>query len=352
MVNSISTIEGIDNSLLNYIFSFVFSKIISVLISSTDKWGIKRTSNNSPAFPYIERKKNHKFQVILYHRVNDNPISGGIPVKVFERRMELLHRYFNVLPLEELVERLTRKDVPPNAVAITFDDGYQDNYENAFPILKQFGLPSTIFLTTGVLDNKNMLWHDLVFDVFGRTTARSIIIEGKEYPFSKIPEKRIALKTFLRNIRLYNPQERDKRIRQLAKDLQVEETRRTNNGMLSWKEIREMSRYNISFGAHTVTHPILSRMPLAEAVDEIVSSKETIEQKLGLPVRLFAYPNGSKEDFNIFIKQALKKAGFLCAVTTIRGANSVHADPFELRRVWFWDKDPQKFILRLGWSKL
>ena len=121
--------------------------------------------------------------------------------------------------------------------------------------------------------------------------------------------------------------------------------------MLSWDEIRVMSWHNISFGAHTVTHPILTRMPLAEAAEEIITSKKTIEKQLQTPIKLFAYPNGSCDDFNDSIKKVLRDAGFLCAVTTIWGTNIVHTDPFELKRIGIWDLDPRISVMRLAWYK-
>ena len=328
--------------------------LFPMLLYFGSRWFIKRKSKWGLAFPFVERRKHHHYQILVYHHVNDErvPFVRSVPVKVFAKQMKILHRYFNVLPLEELVERVALKDVPPNAVAITFDDGYQDNYGNAFPILKQFSLPATIFLATGVLDNKTVLWHDQVFDLFRRIITKSITIDGKEYPFSKVSEKRIALNTFLRNIRLCNPQERDKRIRQLAIDMQVKETKRIRKRMLSWQEIREMSRYNISFGAHTVTHPILTRIPNAAVEYEIITSRESIEKQLQIPIRLFAYPNGSCDDFSGTVKEILKKAGFLCAVTTLWGNNFCYTDPFELQRVgWGWDSDPLIFALKLAWYK-
>jgi peptidoglycan/xylan/chitin deacetylase (PgdA/CDA1 family) len=122
--------------------------------------------------------------------------------------------------------------------------------------------------------------------------------------------------------------------------------------MLTWHDIAEMSRHNMTFGAHTVTHPILTRLGLAHAIDEILISKRTIEAHLRSPVSLFAYPNGSPADFNHAIKQALKQAGFLCAATTIWGVNDIHTDPFELRRVHAWDSDARISLLRLAADRL
>jgi peptidoglycan/xylan/chitin deacetylase (PgdA/CDA1 family) len=138
-------------------------------------------------------------------------------------------------------------------------------------------------------------------------------------------------------------------IQKLASELEVSQQKRGNSQKLIWQEIEEMSKENITFGAHTVTHPILTSLPLSEAMDEITASKKVIEEKLKHPVRLFAYPNGSRDDFSEPIKQLLKEAGFMGAVTTLWGANGVHIDPFELRRMGIWDLDPQVSAFKLAW---
>jgi len=340
--------------LLRFIASLVIrSSLLPILLSIADRWSIKRKTNLRLTFPFVKRRKHFGYQILVYHRVNDkrDPFFNGVPVRVFAKQMEMLCRYFNVLPMEELVERARKDDVPPNAIAITFDDGYLDNFENAFPILKQFCLPATIFLVTGVLDSQSHIWHDRVFDAFRRTNAGAIAIEGKEYSLRNLTEKRTVLDTLLRTLRMCNPRDRDELIQQLVTRLGVPEQRCVNGKKLSWKEIEEMSKDKITFGAHTVTHPILTRMPLAEAVVEIMTSKEAIEKAQRFPVRLFAYPNGGRNDFNESIKQVLREAGFLCAVTSLWGNNDVHTDPFELQRLGIWDLDPRMSALKLGWYK-
>ena len=108
---------------------------------------------------------------LSYHRVNDSghPFFGGTPTRLFRRQMDLLRSRFDVQPLRVL----TSGDVPRNAVAITFDDGYRDNYTHAFPILRELGIPATIFLVTEAVDGNGMIWHDRIFDAYHRTAARS-----------------------------------------------------------------------------------------------------------------------------------------------------------------------------------
>jgi peptidoglycan/xylan/chitin deacetylase (PgdA/CDA1 family) len=122
--------------------------------------------------------------------------------------------------------------------------------------------------------------------------------------------------------------------------------------MLTWADVAALAGGGIAFGAHTVTHPVLSTLSAAEARDEIVRSKEAIERCLGRPVRLFAYPNGGPEDFDAATKRILRDAGFDGATTTMWGANDGTTDPFELRRVRYWGSDPVRGLARLVWYRV
>jgi peptidoglycan/xylan/chitin deacetylase (PgdA/CDA1 family) len=287
------------------------------------------------------------------------PPSDGCARSLFWRRLrkdirsgdgasgQPLHR----TAVEELIQRATRDDLPPNAAAITFDDGYRDNYEYAFPILKRLGLPATIFVTTGPVDSQAPLWHDTVFDAFRRANAESVSFGGKVYALGTLAEKRFALKMFRAYLRTQEPAAWDKQIGRLVNELRLAGSAPAVAKKLSWDEITEMARHDITFGAHTVTHPILTCVPLRDATFEIVTSKRTLEEHLGTPVRLFAYPNGGRNDFNDTLKSVLRDAGFLCAVTILPGVNDAHTDPFELRRVELWDANPGMSALRLCWDK-
>jgi peptidoglycan/xylan/chitin deacetylase (PgdA/CDA1 family) len=341
------------------LLQFILKSLVSVgflraLLSFVERWELKTEANRRLTFPYVKRQRSPKFEILRYHRVNDenDPIFGAVPVKMFQKQMEVLANYFNVLPLEELVERALHRDIPPAAVAITFDDGYRDNYENSFPILKRLGLPATIFLATGPLESGAPLWHDLVFEAFRMTNAEVVSVDGKNYPLKTAAQKGTALFAFREYLRMYDYRNWGKLIEQMIGRLGVPQDSMANRAQkLSWDEIEEMSKNDITFGAHTVTHPILTRMSLAEAAEEIKASKEAIEEKLKSPVRVFAYPNGRQDDFNESIKEVLKEAGFLCAATILWGTNSIDTDPFELRRVGVWDTDTNSYALRLGWYK-
>ena len=323
--------------------------LVRSLLFLMQRWHVSRKDRRWE-FPFIQKRRDRNFLILSYHRVSDerDPFFGGVPVGTFSRQMEVLSEYFEVLPLTELVEGLARGDNPPNGLAVTFDDGYRDIYENAFPVLKQFGMPATVFLVTGVMGSDSPIWHDRAFALFRTTEASSLLFRGETYPLGGLEQKRATLTTVLNHLRTLRPSERDSRIDRLATDLRVSEPSYARK--LCWEDAREMARSGITFGAHTVSHPILTQMPLSDAVQEITDSKHAIEIELKCPVTLFAYPNGRSGDFNESIKQAVKEAGFCCAVTTNWGTNDRHTDSYELRRVAFWNEDARISALRFGWS--
>jgi len=275
----------------------------------------------------------NRFLVLGYHRVNDDghPFFCGTPTRMFRAQMELVRRYFSVQPLDALVAG----DAPPNAIAITFDDGYRDNYTNAFPILRELGLPATIFLVTGAVDANQLIWHDRIFDAFHRTRV-------------PIPDKHQELASVLGEVRGVGPEERSELISRLLERLGVDSSESDVGwDKLTWDDVREMAAAGIRFGAHTLDHPILSHVSPEEARRQVKGSKEKIESELGCEVTSFAYPNGRPVDFDATTKQILRKEGFLSAVTTVSGSNDASSDPFELRRVGFWhSEDPYVSFLR------
>jgi peptidoglycan/xylan/chitin deacetylase (PgdA/CDA1 family) len=298
---------------------------------------LSRTPGVIPAF--LSASHPRRFLVLCYHRVNDDghPFFTGTPLALFRRQMEALRRHFAVLPLDELAERARTRKLPRNGVAITFDDGYRDNYTNAFPLLRELGLPATIFLTTEALDRGALLWHDRVFDAFHR---------------ARKTEARPTLSSELARLRRASPEERDRRIAELLEELRVKDNGASGWEKLSWREAREMSSHGISFGAHTLDHPILTSVSEQEARRQITESKERIEKELGSKVTMFAYPNGAASDFDRSTERLVEEAGFSLAVTTVAGANDESTNPFALRRTAMWGDDPELSVLRLAWARM
>jgi peptidoglycan/xylan/chitin deacetylase (PgdA/CDA1 family) len=268
--------------------------------------------------------------------------------------MECLASDFAVLPLEDAVNRMSRNDLPEKAVAITLDDGYRDNFEHAFPILKSLSLPATVFLATAVIGTGKILWHDRVFSAF-RNTRQTLLQKfggGGTYSLERLDQKLFAQRKVLQFLRSLRVEQRVHWIDRLVQELGVPETSGATDLMLNWEQVKVMSQGGISFGSHTVSHPILSKISKAEAMAELQQSKTAIEDRLSKTVKSFAYPSGRIEDYNAETIRALKECSYDCAVTVRFGANEVGHDPFELRRATPWDEDVRTFHLRLNYFRL
>ena len=220
----------------------------------------------------LSDKKDKNLSVILnYHSIHPNHKFATKPDD-FLQQMEYLATNFKVISLSEFYEmRNTRGVLSGKLAVVTFDDGYEDNYKYAFPILKKFGIKATVFVTTGFIEG--------IVDIAKRDGTYSGL----------------------------NP--------------------------LTWTQIKEMNEWEISFGAHTHTHPILTHIQLKDAEDEIVKSKEILERKLGRTVETFAFPLGQPKAFNSDIIGHLKKNGFKLACSTIWGHDNSRTDLFLLHRI-------------------
>lgn len=266
--------------------------------------------------------------IFMYHRVNENGngIFPGIPIAIFERQIECLKKYFTFVTLSQFV-KLYKKSKKPLAV-ITFDDGYKNMYLNALPVLKKYGVPATVFLTTASITKGDLIWTDKLKLLAYRISP--FLLKQEQY-FKNLSNdiKDTELNRLLSNFHIDKISVPDK------------------DKMLTWKDVKFMSNELIEFGAHTVNHPILTKIDTNEAEKEILDSKKEIELIIGNTVNTFCYPNGTSMDFNESIKQILKESGFSCAVTAIEGKVTKDNDYFALRRISLGNRHPGLVMLKI-----
>jgi len=256
--------------------------------------------------------------ILMYHRIspqNDNWSLKPLSPHNFERQIEYFCHNFEVFPLEQLVQRiLQEKPLPKKAVIITFDDGYKDNYLYAFPILKKYHIPATVFLATGHIGTGNLFWWDKVNYAIQHTAIdRLDLDELGNYSLQSDLDRSHANFMITEKLKKLPNDNKEFLVKRIINDLNVDIP--PDLGMkiiLSWDEVREMSDDNIVFGAHTVNHPILTNLSLEQAKYEILQSKRDIEKELCKEVTSFSYPNG---DFNAEIIELVKDNGFHYAVS-------------------------------------
>lgn len=294
-------------------------------------------------------------RIFLYHGVSPDIPGYGIfnyrkkflTPEVFRKELAWISRHFTVVPLSLFIERLQSKDrLPPRAAAITFDDGYRNFYEYAFPILKEFSLQATFFIATDLADQKAPLWVDTLEYAIGHARGHALraSIKGTEEIFNvETYGDRVRTDMILRDrLKKLPRSEADTLLGELVNatgaNLRESFLSSPYRG-ITWEEAREMERAGMTFAPHTRSHPILSRIPAEDAKEEILFSKKRLEKELDAPLDIFAYPNGQREDITPEIVSIIQKAGFRAALTTIPDAIGKNTNPYLLPRIPLDDTD-------------
>jgi peptidoglycan/xylan/chitin deacetylase (PgdA/CDA1 family) len=278
----------------------------------------------------------------MYHRISDEPDYLGLAVApaVFAQHLEVLRRRARVVPLAALVARLgDPAPLDTDAVAITFDDGYRDNLDCALPVLSAHGLPATVFVSIGFVDGSSRPMGERIRAVcealWRRGTAPGAWAGAA--PVDQRVRRVLARPGSLHGVASLRSALKElpgdgERVVAILEALAGEGGRR-GDLMLDWDGVRALAAAGIEIGSHAVTHGILSRMPPAQAEDEISASKRRIEREIGRPVVGFAFPNGRGGDFLPEHVAALRRAGYLYACTAESGSNHAGCDAYQLRRI-------------------
>lgn len=275
--------------------------------------------------------------VFMFHAVAERPSPFGLATSVddFERFCAMAADAYDVLPLAELESRRRAGALPARAMAITFDDGYADNHDLAWPILKKYGLPATLFVTTGAVGGEQLLWFRRVAHVFetAQPPEVPVIVGPWAFPLDTDDDRVAACRRVCEELKRMPAAQREERIAQLATAMGVTDFAPLRAEMVTWDQLRAMDAGGFSVEAHTVTHPILSAEHPEDAAHEIARSREVLSAELRRPVELFAYPNGKADDYSDDVARAVERAGFRAAFTAEFRATSPANDPYQVPRV-------------------
>lgn len=282
--------------------------------------------------------------IVAYHRVVNDIVKAErdaifgivISAETFRHHCELLKRSFDVVSLGTAMHFLeSRRQVARPLAVITFDDGYLDFYEVAFPILNELGLPATVFLPTAQIGQDMPLAHDRIYWLLeqGLDEPQTILGELRQAGIMKVADHEVNRNNLLglTNALVYLPHATREDIIARLENALGPKCREypIEYRLMDWEMVREMDRKGISFGSHTANHVVLPLETRDVINEEINSSKELLEKQLGNRIDSFAYPNG---EYTSEIRQATAAAGFTVAVTTENRANLPGADRFTLGR--------------------
>lgn len=288
--------------------------------------------------------------IVNYHRILEiaDPLAAGeLDVTAFGWQMKLLADCFNVLPLSTALEAMAANRLPPRAVCITFDDGYRSTHDLALPILKQFGLPATVFVTTSCIGEGSM-WNDTIRETVRLLPGDTLDLSGHQLGVFALgtPELRKAAVLRLIDIAKYLPP--PQRLALTSELARLVRSRPAPGLMLTPEMLHALERDGVEIGGHTVSHPILTRLDDADARYEIEECKRQLDALCLRPVRYFAYPNGKFGiDFDARHMAMAREAGFLAAFTTAISAATGAHDNYRLPRSRPWDTARSLYALRL-----
>ena len=284
---------------------------------------------------WLRRLFKKEIVILAYHRILDtdkeieylfdeNLISADSDT--FQWQVEFLKKHYDVISFEELSERLSgRKKITGKELLITFDDGFSDNYSNAFRILNSVDIPATFYISTSYMNSKKTFWFNEVVHSIKTAENLSFTLNGDRYNFHLTQENRKkSIDIVLNQLKKISNAERIEAIESLYRDLEFNaDNIPASERPMTWKNISEMASNNMEIGSHSMSHPILSKLTDTEMEYEIVNSKQTIESVTGKKCRSIAYPVGGHDTFTDKVQQASKLAGYEFGLSYISGNNQV-----------------------------
>jgi peptidoglycan/xylan/chitin deacetylase (PgdA/CDA1 family) len=271
-----------------------------------------------------ESRRSNLLRVLTYHRILD-PLA-------FEQHMRHLASRYHVTPMGALLDAiLHNRPLPSRSVMITFDDGYREVGEVAWPILKRLALPATLFVPTAYPGRPgHTFWWDRLEQAFDDTVRRDLLAT----PIGRLPlatrgDRAKACSRLKRYLRTLHHDDARRHGEAIGRDLDAPP--RPVPGILEWDDLRRLAGEGLVIGAHSRTHPVMSRLSAAAARLEILGAQEDLRRELGEAPPVFCFPDGR---YDRPVLDALHEAGIVVGFTTRRGTNDLRvADPLQLRRI-------------------
>jgi peptidoglycan/xylan/chitin deacetylase (PgdA/CDA1 family) len=301
---------------------------------------VKQALKSTLANPVVWRRvvpllKPQGVTVLTYHSVERTPsIFESMNVDHFREQMVWLKNRCTILDPNDIQSAVKQRGGIP--VVITFDDGYKDYHDHAYPILQELQIPAIMFLNSSMHESGGLIWTEVIRWATSISPLASVTRPwedtGLPHAIQSLDEKRQFARGCNQYLKGIKDEDRRRWLDELIKALNVDlEAHPPPRRMMNWDEVRATAQYT-RFGGHSHSHPILSQLSPEQLEAEIRACTELITAHTGVRPTQFAYPNGRAQDFSPAVQDALRRHGYTAAYTTISGINGVDADMFALRR--------------------
>lgn len=292
-----------------------------------------------------------RLNVLTFHRVLAAPdplLPDDLDQRSFRALLRMIRSLGRIVDLEQGVRDICERRTSGLRFAVTFDDGYRNNFDLALPVLKELGVPATFFVASGFLDGGRM-WNDTLIESIRHARIDRVRLDRlglDPLPVVSLSEKLQAIKALQRILKLKAVGERDAVCAEIAAECK---STLPDDLMMTSAQVRDLALQGMKIGSHTISHAILSRADRPDAALEIIDGRKRLQDISQTEVALFAYPNGRPdEDFDATHVAMVRSAGFRGAVMTGRGTFQQGTDPFQIPRFTPWGASRARIVYQLA----
>ena len=310
----------------------------------------------------VKRCFRHRTALILYyHSVADDPqefsayINTAIAIETerFRRHMQLLCKRYHPVTLDEIRRWLAGEtELPPRSVAVTFDDGFADNYAVAAPVMEEYGIRGTFYLTAHSVEHQTLPWFCKVHYLFDRWTASGQSFEdnesGQRFRVDSPEERAVAYRHFGYPCARSPIEEQEKWIAKIESLIGVSYDSANAPKMMTWNQADELARRGHLIGNHTFSHPNVAHLTPEDQRSEIERSDRLLRERLACPIDHFSYPHPClNPQWDTASQELIAKAGYKTIVLTEPGWVTRQASPLQLPRVTIGNLTSDEFLWKI-----
>lgn len=288
----------------------------------------------------------HDLRVLAYHRVREvdagfafDPMLVSATPAQFADQMRHLRDRYRPVGVEQVIDAVDQgRPLPRDAVLVTFDDGYDDNYSIAFPILRDLGIPATFFVATGHIDTGRAYGFDWLVHMLLVADADSVQVPELGFDRPLPPDRALraaAAEALLDRLKSLDDAGQQAVIARLERDWGLPRTSgHVDCQPMTWAQLRQMQAAGMTIGAHGVDHRMLAKLPAQDMLDEVAAATARLDAELGPGPRVLSYPVGGPDAYNDEVIGAVRAAGYRLAFTYLSGCNRWPLrEPHALRRL-------------------